>query len=473
MPAPVSAIPFGISFQAALANFSDRLNADNRTASAEAKTRSAASAASRPESKPDQTQLPYSDAAIAAPPVLPVDEKAAPAEKLPNPQDGAGTSDVSSNAAAGTPDFSIPGSSPDASPQLSAAQPRADAAEPAASALPQSNAPAQNKVTDPMAQAGASNAATALDAAVASSAATQAGTDIVPALAAGTPKLQITPSMAAVLPNRADAIQSAGKAPQKNSADATAAKNALPSNAADTTPSKTTGTAGDGSSHSAQSNSQNNGQSDNQPTPHAQAGASQSEVPLPKAVDSGAAQPQSVPIPSLSPDAPHATAAAGSLPDASQTDRTDTSASALDGDEVAPATGINASRIVQSMSETEMRVGLHSNEFGAISIRTSVSPQQMLAQISLDHTGLSQAISAHVASVQTKLGNDSGLNTLIQVNHQAASTAGQGSSQQREQRSSALSVPVEGAAVTADPDAGISPAVLAGASRAHRLDIRA
>jgi hypothetical protein len=195
---------------------------------------------------------------------------------------------------------------------------------------------------------------------------------------------------------------------------------------------------------------------------------------MPKVADSSAAQPQPIPAPVLTHETPTTTAAAGSSLDASPADRRDPTPSPLDGDEVTAATGINASRIVQSMSDTEMRVGLHSSEFGAISIRTSVSPQQMLAQISLDHSGLSQAISAHVASVQTKLGNDSGLNTLIQVNHQAASTAGQGSSQQREQRSSAaLSVPVEGAAVSADPDVGISTAVLAGASNGYRLDIRA
>jgi hypothetical protein len=120
-----------------------------------------------------------------------------------------------------------------------------------------------------------------------------------------------------------------------------------------------------------------------------------------------------------------------------------------------------------------MQVGLHSSEFGAISIRTSVSQQQMLAQISLDHTGLSQAIAAHISSVQTKLGNDYGLNTLIQVNHQTASTAGQGSSQQRDQRPPAPSIGVGSAAVPADPDVGISPAALAGASSGYRLDIRA
>jgi hypothetical protein len=194
---------------------------------------------------------------------------------------------------------------------------------------------------------------------------------------------------------------------------------------------------------------------------------------MPKIVDSGAAQAQPVQVPAVVHDAPTATAAASGLANPPAADRSATTPSPLNGDEVTPATGINASKIVQSMSESEMRVGLHSEEFGAISIRTSVSPQQMLAQISLDHAGLGQAIAAHVSSVQTKLGNDSGLSTLIQVNHQAASTTGQGSSQQREQRSFAPSGPVDGPAVPTDPDIGITPAALAGASSGHRLDIRA
>jgi hypothetical protein len=192
---------------------------------------------------------------------------------------------------------------------------------------------------------------------------------------------------------------------------------------------------------------------------------------MPKLMDSSVSQA----LPVSTTAASHEVATtAGSLHDGvHQTiDRGAMNSSALDGDEVTPATGINGAKLVQTMSETEMRVGLHSNEFGSISIRTSVSQQQMLAQISLDHSDLSRAISAHVASVQTKLGNDYGLNTLIQVNHQTTS-AGQGSSQQREQKSFAPSAPAESAAIPPDPDVGISPAALAGTSNGYRLDIRA
>jgi hypothetical protein len=215
-----------------------------------------------------------------------------------------------------------------------------------------------------------------------------------------------------------------------------------------------------------------NTQNNSQPAQHSQADSSQPVAVMPKAMDSGAAQVQPVPTSVASHDA---AATTNSLQSGSQQalEHSDTSASAIDRDEVTAATGIQTAKLVQTMSETEMRVGLNSNEFGAISIRTSVSQQQMLAQISLDHSGLSQAILSHVASVQTKLGNDYGLDTLIQVSHQSGSMGGQGSSQQREQGAFAPSVPAGGTAVPVDPDVGTNPAAVAGTSNGYRLDIRA
>jgi hypothetical protein len=327
-----------------------------------------------------------------------------------------------------------------------------------------------DKPVDAAVKADALTAPLALDAAATLEAAPQAGVGIAAQSVAETLKLQIASSAAATFPNKADSIQSTGKSAQKTAADVAGAKSSDTATTTDTAKAKAAdapGTAGDGSSNNAQSNGQS--------AQHSQADSSQPAVAMPKAMDGGAVQAQPIPASTVSHEAAAVTGATSGLQDGSHQglERSDTSSSALDGDEVVAATGINAAKLVQTMGETEMRVGLHSNEFGAISIRTSVSQQQMLAQISLNHIGLSQAISAHVASMQTKLGNDYGLNMLIQVNHQAASTAGQSNSQQREQSASAPTVPVEGAAVPADPDVGISPAVLAGTSSGYRLDIRA
>jgi hypothetical protein len=145
-----------------------------------------------------------------------------------------------------------------------------------------------------------------------------------------------------------------------------------------------------------------------------------------------------------------------------------------DSSEDAAATTISAAKLTQAMNATEMRVGMHSTEFGDISIRTSVSQQELLAHISLDHSDLSQALAAHLSSMQTKLGDDSGLRTSIQIDHQgSAPSGGSEHSSPREQRPFASSVRTESAANLAEVDNNLNPAYLAMASDGRRLDIRA
>jgi hypothetical protein len=126
------------------------------------------------------------------------------------------------------------------------------------------------------------------------------------------------------------------------------------------------------------------------------------------------------------------------------------------------------------MGQTEMRVGLHTSEFGDISIRTSVSQQQMQAQISLDHPELSQAIAAHISSVQTKLGDEHGIQASIQINNQGtshSSDSGQPSHRQQSSFSSFTGQTVN--AEYAEAENGMSLGVLAATGNEHRLDIRA
>jgi hypothetical protein len=133
---------------------------------------------------------------------------------------------------------------------------------------------------------------------------------------------------------------------------------------------------------------------------------------------------------------------------------------------------INTARVIQSMSESEMRVGMHTSEFGGIAIRTTVSQQQVQAQISVDHGELGNAISAHIPSVQAKLGSDLGLHASIEVNQSGSSlTGGQEQSSQRESRAAVSSN--SDADITADPVETFNPAVLTSEADAYRLDIRA
>jgi hypothetical protein len=87
------------------------------------------------------------------------------------------------------------------------------------------------------------------------------------------------------------------------------------------------------------------------------------------------------------------------------------------------------------MNESEMRVGLHSAEFGSIAIRTSIAQQQIVSRISLEHGDLGQAIATHVSALETKLGSDHGLQARIEVHGQADMFSGDSqSSSHRDQR---------------------------------------
>jgi len=282
---------------------------------------------------------------------------------------------------------------------------------------------------------------------------------------------------ASALPSKGDSSQPVGKAAPRNAGDAGNAKSFDLASAGDAKGGKgaeAASAAGDGSLHGAQSNGQ--------PMPHAQADSAQTVSVVAKAIDGGASPAQTVPAHAVA----HETATAARTPDAGSLQRGDSAPSQLDGEEATATSGINAAKLIQTMGETEMRVGMHSSEFGDISIRTSVTQQQMLAQISLDHGDLSHAISAHIASMQAKLGEESGLATVIEVNHSGNQAGNQfgnqsgasafgdsGQSPQREQRGFVRSAGTESTAVLAEADVGVGPGPLVSGSNGYRLDIRA
>jgi hypothetical protein len=135
--------------------------------------------------------------------------------------------------------------------------------------------------------------------------------------------------------------------------------------------------------------------------------------------------------------------------------------------------GISTARLIQTMGETQMRVGMHSSEFGDISIRTVVSQQQMQAQISVDHSELGNALSAHIPSLQTKLGSEYGLHATIEVNQSGASFSNGGErSSQNQQQTVARSLQGAEAPAAIQNDI-LSPRISAETSGEYRLDIRA
>lgn len=147
-------------------------------------------------------------------------------------------------------------------------------------------------------------------------------------------------------------------------------------------------------------------------------------------------------------------------------------ASSGDGVESMGSSGVNTAKLLQTLSETQMQVGMRSAEFGDISIRTVVSQQQMVAQITVDHGDLSRAIAQHAPAAQAKLGDDLGLRAAIEVTHSGTGFSNEGGNAQQEQRSFVRPVEALGVSSSAETES-ITPRTAATAEDADRLDIRA
>jgi len=250
--------------------------------------------------------------------------------------------------------------------------------------------------------------------------------------------------------------------------------NAAPANRiADQSQSRSaaTASAATGSNQSSGSASAHSTQSDVQAGSAAQHGQSQTAAP------SAQAQPNSAAPQVQSVVAPHAVAQAASAPhthaDSAEPAHAAAQSAPAEAGEAAPAQAINTANVIQRMNETEMRVGLHSAEFGDISIRTSVSQQQMMAQISVDHSDLGKAISAHIPAMEAKLGGDFGIRAMVQVNQSGMSFSGErGYSPQRDQRSYAQPAQAEPVPALRETDTAVLRAAAA-PGNGYRLDIQA
>ena len=235
--------------------------------------------------------------------------------------------------------------------------------------------------------------------------------------------------------------------------------------------SKTTDTASGSRDTSQQHSAQNN----TQPSPSAQADPSRAAEVAPKVADGGSSPAQAVAVQAGMPGAPvqHPAAAVADVQPRDPGQQDVPASIHTEGGEAVTASSINSAKLMQTISETEMHVGMRSTEFGDISIRTSISQQQLVAQISLDHSDLSQAISAHISTMQTKLGEDFGIRTSIEVHNMGSSLSGEtGQSSQREQRSFIPSARIESALLPSEESAGTGLGALTAAGNGNRLDIR-
>ena len=96
---------------------------------------------------------------------------------------------------------------------------------------------------------------------------------------------------------------------------------------------------------------------------------------------------------------------------------------------------IHVARVLESVHGSEMRVGMRTEEFGTISVTTSVNREQIATQISFDHGDLGRMLATHLPGMQEKLGSETGLHATIEVldrggnGHQSGSSSGSASQQ--------------------------------------------
>jgi hypothetical protein len=79
---------------------------------------------------------------------------------------------------------------------------------------------------------------------------------------------------------------------------------------------------------------------------------------------------------------------------------------------------IDTAKLIQTMGQTEMRVGMRTNEFGNITISTSATRDSISAQISLDHGELAKVLAMHLPEMQMKLAGNQTVDVRIDMTGQ-------------------------------------------------------
>jgi len=85
---------------------------------------------------------------------------------------------------------------------------------------------------------------------------------------------------------------------------------------------------------------------------------------------------------------------------------------------------INTAKLIQSMGQSEMRVGMRSTEFGNISISTSATKDSISAQISLDHGELARTLATHLPEIQASMGGNRQMDVRIDMSGAGAGQTG-------------------------------------------------
>jgi len=96
-----------------------------------------------------------------------------------------------------------------------------------------------------------------------------------------------------------------------------------------------------------------------------------------------------------------------------------------DVDDITPPShaGINTAKLVQGLTQSELRVGLQTREFGNIDIRTSASRHEFSAQISVQHSEVAHTLTAELPNLYARLNEQQVPVTNIHIHNQSLSTS--------------------------------------------------
>lgn len=85
--------------------------------------------------------------------------------------------------------------------------------------------------------------------------------------------------------------------------------------------------------------------------------------------------------------------------------------------EAANLPSVTSAQLVHAIRHSEMRLGVQSEEFGSMSISTSLGRQVLSAQISTEHFELGRALAVHLPAMEQKLSTTYSVQAKVEVNH--------------------------------------------------------
>ncbi|MGA9811541.1 MAG: flagellar hook-length control protein FliK, partial [Terriglobales bacterium] len=132
------------------------------------------------------------------------------------------------------------------------------------------------------------------------------------------------------------------------------------------------------------------------------------------------------------------------------------------------ASPVTSAKLVHDMSQSEFRVGMQTQEFGNIDIRTSVARHMFSAQISVEHSDVAKSMTADLPALYHKLADQQVSVASIVIQGQSFATSSglaQDSQQPQTWRPQSYNV-------TRSESEAALPALMEALNSSGRLDIR-